>query len=368
MRGRIFSFLVIGGLAACLSMSANSVDFRVEVLVDGDLVHPFGMAFLPNGDLLITERIGRLRRFAAGKLHKGSAVGLPTIEQHGQGGLLGIALHPNFARNQLLYLSYAGKQRDRYSTELMRARYVDGNLVEPETIFAASPKSKGGRHFGGRIVFDRDDYLYLSLGDRGNRPSAQDLSSHNGSLIRLHDDGRIPQDNPFVGVANARKESFTLGNRNMQGMVLNPSSGVVWTHEHGPQGGDEVNIMRAGVNYGWPVITYGRNYGIGTKIGEGTHKDGMAQPIHKWVPSIAPSGMTFYTGDAFPAWSGDLFVGSLKFGLLVRLDVDGDRIVGEERFFDGDYGRIRDVIEGPDGAIYVLTADSSGSLLRLVPN
>jgi glucose/arabinose dehydrogenase len=234
-------------------------------------------------------------------------------------------------------------------------------------LFRAVPKSSGGRHFGSRLTFDADGFLYISLGDRGKRSQAQALSTHPGSIIRLHDDGSIPTDNPFVGNALARPEIYTYGNRNVQGMSLQPVSALVWAHEHGPQGGDEINVIEAGTNYGWPVITYGRNYGIGTKIGEGTHKEGMAQPVHQWTPSIAPSGMAFYVGERFPRWRGNLFVGSLKFGLLVRLALDGRRVVREERLLHGAYGRIRDVRAGPDGFIYLLTDESNGRLLRLEP-
>jgi glucose/arabinose dehydrogenase len=216
-------------------------------------------------------------------------------------------------------------------------------------------------------VFDRDGYLYLTLGDRGEMQRAQLPGDHAGSVIRLHDDGRVPKDNPFVKKPGWMPEKFTLGNRNMQGAALHPMTGELWTHEHGPQGGDEVNIIRAGVNYGWPVITYGRNYGIGTKIGEGTEKEGMAQPLHKWVPSIAPSGMAFYTGDKFPRWRGNLFIGALRDRMLVRLVVDGKQVLKEERLLKNAIGRIRDVRMGPDGFLYLLNDDSDAALYRLEP-
>jgi glucose/arabinose dehydrogenase len=337
----------------------------VSVVTDG-LDHPWGLAFLPNGDILITERRGTLRMVRSGELLSEPVAGLPPISQHGQGGLLDVALHPDFSANRLVYLSYAGRGDDGYSTEVLRGRLEGLALTDTEVIFRATPKTNGKRHFGSRLLFGPDGKLYVSLGDRGDRPSAQDLSSHNGSLLRLNPDGSVPEDNPFVGRDDARPEIWTLGNRNMQGMALRPN-GQIWTHEHGPQGGDEVNLMRAGVNYGWPVITYGRNYGIGTKIGEGTEKEGMAQPVYKWVPSIAPSGMTFYTGDAFPEWQGDLFVGSLKFGLLVRLALDGDEVVAEERMLDDAYGRIRAVAQGPDGLLWLLTDERNGRLLKIAP-
>ncbi|WP_143308610.1 PQQ-dependent sugar dehydrogenase, partial [Candidatus Entotheonella palauensis] len=302
-----------------------------------------------------------------GSLLPAPIAGLPEMKEKGQGGLMGIALHPGFAQNRWLYLAYAAGSWGSYSTEVLRGRFDGSQLNEVQTIFKAIPKTRGGRHFGSRLVFGRDQTLYISLGDRGARDAAQDVSDHRGTLIRVHADGSVPSDNPFAGHAKARPEIYTYGNRNMQGMTIHPISGVIWTHEHGPQGGDEVNIMRAGVNYGWPVITYGVNYGLSTQIGEGTHKEGMAQPIHKWVPSIAPSGTTFYTGEVFPNWKGNLFVGSLKFGLLVRLEVEGEQVVSEERMLDGRYGRIRDVVQGPDGYLYLLTDDRDGQLLRLTP-
>ncbi|MDH4324553.1 MAG: PQQ-dependent sugar dehydrogenase, partial [Betaproteobacteria bacterium] len=228
-------------------------------------------------------------------------------------------------------------------------------------------KGTTGRHFGSRLVFDRQGYLYITLGDRGEMERAQLPGDHAGSVIRLHDDGRVPDDNPFVGRPGWKPEKYTLGNRNQQGAALHPQTGVLWTHEHGPQGGDEVNVIRAGANYGWPVITYGVQYVIGTQIGEGTHKPGMEQPLHKWVPSIAPSGMAFYSGDKFPKWRGDLFVGALKAQLLVRLELDGEKVVREERLLQGALGRIRDVRAGPDGFIYLLTDESRAALARLEP-
>jgi len=237
----------------------------------------------------------------------------------------------------------------------------------------SAPKDTGGRHFGSRLVFAPDGTLFVSLGDRGASPGkgrdhpAQRLDSHHGTLVRINDDGSIPADNPFVNRPDARPEIYTYGNRNIQGMALHPETRELWTHEHGPQGGDEINRMKPGSNYGWPVITYGVNYGIGTRIGEGTHHPGMEQPLYHWTPSIAPSGMMFYTGDRFRHWQGDLFAGSLKFGLLVRLELSGHRITREERLLDSEYGRIRDVLQGPDGNIYLLTDEPDGMLLKISP-
>ena len=317
--------------------------------------------------MLVTERPGRLRVIADGKLEPKPIDGLPEVTQYGQGGLHDVALHPEFEKNRLVYLAYAARGADGVGTELARARLGEGRLEGLRVLFRQSPKGRAGQHFGGRIVFDRAGYLYLTLGDRGERERAQLPDDHAGSVIRLHDDGRVPRDNPFAGKAGWKPEKFTLGNRNIQGAALHPQTGKLWTHEHGPQGGDEVNIIRAGVNYGWPVITYGRNYGIGTKIGEGTEKEGMAQPLHKWVPSIAPSGMAFYTGDKFPRWRGNLFVGALRDRMLVRLVVDGKQVLKEERLLRNAIGRIRDVRTGPDGFLYLLNDDSDAALYRLEP-
>ncbi len=342
--------------------------FRVVTVVKG-LEHPWGLAFLPDGRMLVTERPGRLRIVAKdGRLDPQPVTGLPSnVAAHGQGGLLDVALHPKFIENGLVYLSFAGRGEGGYGTEVARGRLAGNRLEIVEVLYRQMPKSNTGLHFGSRLVFDRAGFLYITQGDRGDMARAQKPEDHAGSVIRLHDDGRVPADNPFVGKPGWKPEKFTLGNRNMQGATLHPQTGMLWTNEHGPQGGDEVNIIRPGVNYGWPVITYGVNYGIGTKIGEGTAKPGMAQPLHYWVPSIAPSGMAFYTGDKFPKWKGDVFVGSLKFSLLVRLRLDGEKVVKEERMLEGALGRIRDVRSGPDGFIYLLTDERDGMIARLEP-
>lgn len=357
--------------------------FRIVQLVTG-LEHPWGLAFLPDGRMLVTERAGRLRIVKAPSVEQKSiselpqsiqedllealpVSGVPAVVARGQGGLLDVALHPSFAENSLVYLSYAGAGKDGIGTEVARGRLVGNRLEDMQVIFRMQPKSDTRQHFGSRLVFDRAGFLYITLGDRGDMNRAQRPDDHAGSVIRLHDDGRIPADNPFVGKTGWKPEKFTLGNRNMQGAALHPQTGELWTHEHGPQGGDEINVIRAGVNYGWPVITYGVNYGVGTKIGEGTHKEGMAQPLYTWVPSIAPSGMAFYTGDRFPRWRGDLFVGALRDQMLVRLRLDGEKVIHEERMLKGVLGRIRDVRQGPDGCLYLLTDEKNGVLVRLEP-
>jgi len=343
--------------------------FRVVSLVRG-LQNPWSMAFLPDGRMLVTERAGRLRMVGKDfQLDPKTVEGLPEIVASGQGGLFDVALHPQYAQNGWIYWAYNAPGPGGWGTTLARGKLIsDANkyrMTEVQVLFSLEPKTRTGQHFGGRIVFDGKGMVYLTLGDRGDKPRAQMLDDHAGSVIRLHDDGRVPVDNPFVGRAGAKPEKFTFGNRNMQGAALHPQTGELWTHEHGPQGGDEINVMRAGRNYGWPVITYGVNYGIGTKIGEGSSKAGMEQPLHYWVPSIAPSGMAFYTGDKFPNWKGNLLVGALRDEMLVRLELNGEKVVREERLLKGQVGRIRDVRVGLDGLVYLLTDERDGGVLRL---
>ncbi|MGH8620769.1 MAG: PQQ-dependent sugar dehydrogenase [Burkholderiales bacterium] len=353
--------------AAGQTIATQEHAIRVVKVTEG-LEHPWSLAFLPDGRMLVTERPGRLRIVSSdGKLDAQPVTGLPPVAAHGQGGLMDVALHPDFARNNLVYVSYAARGEGGFSTEVARGRLSGRRLGDVQVIFRQLPKSGEGRHFGSRLVFDREGILYITLGDRGEMERAQKPDDHAGSVIRLHDDGRVPKDNPFVGRPGWKPEKYTLGNRNIQGAALHPRTGLLWTHEHGPQGGDEVNVIRAGVNYGWPVITYGVQYVIGTRIGEGTHKPGMAQPIHYWVPSIAPSGMAFYTGDRFARWRGDLFVGALRDRMLVRLKLDGEKVIGEERILKDVLGRIRDVRNGPDGLLYLLTDEPRGILARLEP-
>ena len=309
---------------------------------------------------------GRLRRVLNGALLREAVTGLPQIvANNDQGGLLDIALDPEFAVNRRLCLSYAAAGDGGRGTEIACATYQDGRLENLRVIFKALPKNTSGRHFGSRLVF-ANGFLYATLGDRGDRPQAQDLGSHPGSVIRIYPDGSVPSDNPFVNQSGARPEIYAYGNRNPQGLARHPITGALWMHGHGPRGGDELNRVMAGVNYGWPVISYGQEYFMPKAVGEGTHKEGMEQPLYYWVPSIAPSGMAFYTGDDFPSWRGNLFIGSLKFQELVRLELDGERVVSEERLIGRKFGRIRDVRQGPDGALYLLTDAGDGQLLKII--
>jgi glucose/arabinose dehydrogenase len=348
-------------MSAAQGYRSEAQAFHVTTVVKG-LEHPWCVAFLPDGRMLITEREGRLRVVRDGKLEPKPIGGVPQVVARGQSGLFDVAPHEGW-----IYLSYTARGPGGIGTELARGKLVGERLEDVKVIFREEPKAQASIQFGGRIVFDGKGHVFLTLGDLGDMGRAQLPGDDAGSVIRLNDDGTIPKDNPYVGKPGWRAEKFDLGHRNLQGAAWHPQTGELWTHEHGPQGGDEINIIRAGTNYGWPVITYGVNYGSGTKIGEGTHKAGMAQPLYYWVPSIAPSGMAFYTGDKLPGWKNDLFVGALKDQMLVRLRLEGEKVVKEERLLKGVLGRIRDVRMGPDGLLYLLTDESSGVLARLEP-
>ncbi len=365
--------LILAAPVMAQTVQSEKHAFRVVTLTRG-LQHPWSIAFLPDGRMLVTEREGRLRIVGRDfRLDPQPVAGLPEVIATGQGGLFDVVLHPQYAQNGWIYWAYNAPDRDTtaggWGTALARGRLSSDSsghrMTDVQVLFSMTPKTRTGHHFGGRIVFDQKNFLYLTLGDRGDMPRAQKLDDHAGSVIRLHDDGRVPADNPFVKRAGAKPEKFTLGNRNIQGIAPHPQTGELWAHEHGPQGGDEVNIMRAGRNYGWPVITYGVNYGFGTKIGEGKAKAGMEQPLHVWVPSIAPSGLAFYSGDKFPGWKNNLLIGALKDEMLVRLELKGEKIVREERMLKGQIGRIRDVRVGPDGFVYLLTDEREGVVARL---
>lgn len=344
---------------------------RVTTVADG-LVHPWAIAFLPDGGMLVTERPGSLRMVGPDGGLSGPISGVPEVDARGQGGLLDVTIDPAFEKNRLVYLSYAERGEGGNGTAVARGRLgADGTALENvQVIFRQLPKVDSRQHFGSRLVFDRDGHLYVTLGERSQerfRMQAQDLSSHLGKIVRINPDGSVPEDNPFVGKDGARPKIYAYGVRNVQAAAINPRSGELWEIEHGPRGGDELNIVRPGANYGWPVVTLGVNYS-GTTIGEGLKtREGMVDAIHSWTPVIAPSGMIFYNGGAFPDWKGDLFVGGLASTALIRLDVDGDSVGGEERLLESLGLRIRDVAEGPDGAIYVATDESDGAILRISP-
>jgi aldose sugar dehydrogenase len=332
------------------------------------LEHPWGLAFLPDGRMLVTERPGRLRLVdRQGRLSEPLA-GVPPVLSTTQGGLLDVALDPRFADNRLVYFSYAEPgEKGTAGTAVARGRLADNRLEDVQVVYRQQPKVKGPIHFGSRLVFARDGTLFVTQGDRYDyREQAQDLSSGIGKIVRIHPDGAVPRDNPFVGRDSARPEIWSYGHRNVQAAALHPETGQLWTVEHGARGGDELNHPEAGKNYGWPVITYGVDYD-GTKIGEGTAKAGMEQPVYYWDPVIAPSGMTFYTGDAFPAWKGSVLIGSLKPGLLVRLTLKDGKVAHEERYLAELGERIRDVRQGPDGLLYLLTDSDDGRILRISP-
>jgi len=349
-------------------IQSEKLAFRAVTLTRG-LAHPWSLAFLPDGRMLVTEKAGRMRLLTKEfELDPTPIAGLPEIVARGQGGLFDVVLHPDYAKNGWIYWAYNAPGSDGWGTALARGKLQGHRMTDVQVLFSMEPKTRAGQHFGGRIVFDQMGMLYLTLGDRGDKDRSQKLNDHAGSIIRLHDDGRVPTDNPFVNLAGAKPEKWTLGHRNIQGAAIHPRTKELWTHEHGPQGGDEVNVIRSGRNYGWPVITYGVNYGLGTKIGEGQIKKGMEQPIHVWAPSIAPSGMVFIQGKRFSNWAGDLLVGALRDQSLVRLQLSGEKIVREERLLKGQVGRIRDVRMGPDGLIYLLTDSTDGALIRLEPS
>jgi glucose/arabinose dehydrogenase len=339
---------------------------RVETVARG-LEHPWALEFLPDGRMLVTERPGRLRIVdRSGRISQPLA-GVPEVEVGGQGGLLDVALDPRFAENRLVYLSYAELREGGAGTAVARGRLGEGRLEDVRVIYRQQPKVEGGNHFGSRLVFTRDGKLFVTQGDRfGYRERAQDLSNHLGKIVRVEADGSVPGDNPFVGRAGALPEIWSYGHRNIQAAAIHPETGQLWTVEHGARGGDELNHPEAGKNYGWPVITYGVDYS-GLRIGEGTAKEGLEQPVYFWDPVIAPSGMLFYTGDAFPGWKGSVLIGSLQ-GALVRLQLEDGRVVREERYQEDGLGdRIRDVRQGPDGLVYVLTDEGNGRVLRVVP-
>ncbi len=354
-----------------LLVNSEAGPLRVTTVTDG-LRHPWGMVFLPNGDMLVTERGGQMRVVSADG-DKGPALsGLPTIISRGQGGLLDVTLDPDFVQNHLIYFAFS-EPGDGGTTSTAVARgELRGNRLESVTvIFSQQPKVRSNGHFGARLVFNRDGTLFVTLGDRQQSLTGdtypQRLDNHIGKVVRINPDGSVPGDNPFVGVAGALPEIWSYGHRNIQGADLHPTTGALWTGEHGPQGGDEINLTEPGKNYGWPVITYGEQYGGGT-IGIGTHQEGMEQPVHYWTPSIANAGMVFYTGDRFHDWQHNLLTTGLRSRILSRKVLEDNEVVHEERLFAAEIGqRLRHIVQGPDGLLYLLTDEANGMILRLEP-
>ena len=380
LAGCVLAALTVGALSAQTQEGASTPsgvqesarhNLRVVTVAEG-FDHPWAMAWLPNGDMLVTERAGRLRIVRDGRLLPDPVAGVPRVRARGQGGLLDVLPHPEFASNRLIYLSFAKPNADdsEATTAVVRGRFESDRLLDVEEILVAQAWSGGNGHFAGRLVFDRAGFLYVTVGDRLADPDlmaahpAQSLSNHQGKVLRLHDDGRVPSDNPFVGRADALPEIWSYGHRNMQGLTVHPETGDLWENEHGPRGGDEVNLVQRGRNYGWPVVSYGINYD-GSIYTRERRRAKIESPRWSWVPSIAPSGMAFYTGDRFPWWRGSLFVGGLVGEQLARLTLEDERVVGEEILLPGVLGRIRDVRQGPDGFIYLAIDNRSGE--RMAP-
>lgn len=375
MSKNLFYFCLLLGVLAIASckpkeeavngavVQSEKLKFAVDTITT-ELKNPWGMAFLPDGRTLVTERAGEIRIIKDGKLLDEKVQGVPPVYAHGQGGLMDIQLHPDFDKNGWIYLSYSKQVADSGGTVIARAKLEGNNLTNLEELFHALPLSKSEVHFGSRIAFDGKGYMFFTSGERGKKENAQDLTNHLGKVLRLHDDGKIPSDNPFVSTIGARSEIWSYGHRSLQGLYYDKATGTLWEHEHGPRGGDELNIIEKGKNYGWPVITYGINYDS-TIITDITEKEGMEQPIRYWVPSIAPCGLTMVTSDKYPAWKGNLLVGALSHQLVARVEVSNNKFVHEEKLLEK-IGRVRVVAESPDGFIYVAT-ENPGKIVRLVP-
>lgn len=365
IKGLAVSALAILALTGA-AHAEPSAQYTITTVAEG-LNHPWSLAFLPDGSMLVTERDGGLRVIRDGKLVPEAITGTPAPLLGGQGGLFDIILHPQFATNNIVFLSYAAGEAGANATHVVRARYDGKALTEFKDIFVASPPKTTLNHYGARMTFIADGTLVITLGDGFDlREEAQNLNSHLGKIVRINEDGSVPQGNPFVGRNDAKPEIWSWGHRNPQGIVFDAANNRLFEHEHGPRGGDELNLIERGKNYGWPVITYGLDYS-GAVISPLKEREGMEQPLHYWDPSIAPSGMALYTGTKFPAWTGDIFVGALAHMKVVRVDMDGAKVLGTEDLFADLGKRIRDVREGPDGFLYITTDEEAGSVLRVEP-
>lgn len=364
----ILSFLF---LSCNAQVKPNDIPIKEEVknytfeTVASDIETPWGMTWLPDGTLLVTEKSGILYHIK--KNTKTKIKNIPKVYSNGQGGLLDIALHPDYAKNGWIYMTYSSDEGegDGGHTKLIRAKLVNGSLTQIESLYKATPNTTKGQHFGSRIVFDNEGYLYFSIGERGDHfINPQDIKRDGGKIYRLNDDGSIPKDNPFVGKPGAKEAIYSYGHRNPQGMAKHPTTGAIWTHEHGPQGGDEINVIKKAANYGWPVVTYGIDYD-GSNISKEKEKPGIEKPIYYWIPSIAPSGMAFVTSNIYPNWKGHLLVGSLKFQYLELVKLEGNKVIGRQKIAT-DIGRVRNVAQGPDGYVYM--AVEGKGILKIIPN
>jgi len=364
MTGRLMAVLLAGSLFTTAAFAQSQPGFRTEVVAEGIDV-PWGMTWLPSGDMLVTNRGGQLYRVRDGQV-SAPLGGVPEVHVNGQGGLLDIVAHPNHVENGWLYITYSSPEGGGGShTAIMRAKLEGDSLVEQQVLYKGEENSGRGQHYGSRIAFDSAGYLYFSIGDRGAHfENVQQLDRDGGKIYRLHDDGRIPADNPFVNTPGAKAAVYSYGHRNPQGMTVHPITGQIWANEHGPMGGDEINVIQAGRNYGWPIIGYGIDYN-GQPLAEATSREGVEQPVFYWDPSIAPSGMAFITSDNYgPDLKGHLLVGSLKFRNMVHLVLDGNRVTATENVFQG-IGRVRNIKQGPDGYIYVAT--EGDGIIRILP-
>lgn len=363
----LFAVMLATPSYATRTLSTESASVKVETVLE-DLNHPWALTFLPDGRMLVTERPGRLRIVAADGTLSAPLGNVPEVYAMGQGGLLDVILAPDFADSRMIYFSYAEPGEDELAgTAVARGRLADTKLENVEVIFRQEPKKVGNNHFGSRLAFAPDGTLFIGLGERyAYSEYSQRLDNHLGKVVRIHPDGSVPGDNPFTGRDNAKPEIWSYGHRNIQGMDIHPRTGEVWIHEHGPRGGDEINILQKGENYGWPDASYGSHYSF-IPIEDDHASQGFIEPVYHWTPSIAPSGMLFYTGDMFPGWRDNLFVGSLAETHLARLELDGQTVTHEEKLLDDPGWRIRDVAQGPDGAIYLLTDEENGRILRLTP-